>query len=59
MIPLLVALEMQLEHGEVTEKEVELLGRDLGGTEAQLDLAGETSKGNLATKPQWITDKVR
>lgn len=55
MIPLLVALSMQLDQGEVMEEELEQLGKDLGGVEAQLDLAGKTS---LATKPQWISDKV-
>lgn len=59
LIPLLLALLMQLDRGEVTEKEVELLGRDLGPLEAQLDLAADTNdKTNLSTKPHWMTDKV-
>ena len=60
LVPLLVALNVLLEQGEVTEKELELLGRTMGGVEAQLDLAaaGDTGKNNLASKPQWISDKV-
>lgn len=59
LLPLLVALNMQLDGGEATAKEVELLGRDLGSVEAQLDLAGDTGRSSLASKPQWISDKVR
>lgn len=58
MTPLLVALNMQLDHGQVMEKEIELLGKGLGGVEAQLDLAGDTGKTSLVTKPHWISDKV-
>lgn len=57
--PLLVALETQLGQGEITEAELELLGRSLGELDAQLDLAGESNTSNTAAKPQWIADKVR
>lgn len=49
---------MQLDQAEITEKELELLGKNLEDLDAQLDLTGETSAGNLAMKPQWIADKV-
>lgn len=58
LIPLLVALYMQLDQGEVTEREIGLLGRGLGGVEAQLDLAGDTGKTSVTTKPHWISEKV-
>ena len=61
LIPLLVALYTQLDQGEVTEREIGLLGRGLGGVEAQLDLAaGDTGKtmASVNTKPQWISEKV-
>ncbi len=61
LLPLLIGLEMQLDQDEITEKEVKLLGRDLGGIGPQLDLV-ETRENDksplLATKPKWITDKV-
>ncbi len=60
LVPVLIALEMQLEQGKVTVKEVECLGRNLGELDAQLDLAGDTNnRGELLSKPKWITDKVR
>lgn len=58
MFPLLVALEMQLGQGNITEIELELIGKNLGGLDAQLDLTGEGNASNLAMKPQWIADKV-
>lgn len=58
LFPLLVALEIQLSQGEITEKEMELLGANLGDLEAQLELAGEAGASNLAAKPSWVADKV-
>ena len=55
LFPLLVALGVQLEQGEITDRELDMLGKDLGDIDAQLDLAEETS---ATTKPQWIVDKV-
>ena len=59
LFPLLVALEMKKDQEEVTPRELQLLGRNLGGLDSQLDLAGESNKSNLASKPTWITDKVK
>lgn len=59
LFPLLVALEMKKDQGEITPRELELLGRDMGDLDSQLDAAGDSNKSNLASKPRWVTDKVR
>ena len=55
LVPLLVALNVLLEQGEVTEKEL-TAGRTMGGVEAQLDLAAAGDTGQESPGQQTSVD---
>lgn len=59
LFPLMIGIETQLKERKITDKEVELLGANLGGLGIQLDLINsETERQQLLVKPQWTNDKV-
>ena len=59
LLPLLVAMEMQVRRGKMTNQERQLLSCDMAGLEQQLDflLEGENVQGKEI--PTWISRKVR
>ena len=57
LIPLLVALELEVEIGKVASKEVDQLGNKLGRLAAELEDM-ETMVTVHCKEPHWVTDEV-
>lgn len=56
LLPLMVAMEMQVRKGKMTNQERQLLSCDLDGLEQQLDLVLREESDEV---PTWIPRKVR
>ena len=59
LLPLMVAMEMQVRRGQMTNQERQLLSCDLAGLEQQLDFVLEEGSVQGKEIPTWISRKVR
>ena len=59
LLPFMVAVELLVREGKMTQRECQLLSRDIGGLESQLDskLTEDRGQGGNAI-PAWISRKV-
>ena len=58
LLPFMVAVELLVRQGKMTYQECELLSRDLGGLEPQLDSKLREDNGQRNNIPVWISRKV-